>query len=260
MSRVSNKRLDSLVSVASAYLAANNRLLLLDGDGTLVPFAAKPEQAKPSAKTLSVIKKLASDSHNTVVIISGRDRNTLDTWLGHLPIQFVAEHGVFEKIDGGWRASIDLDSTWKEKARPIIRNYVQMIPGSLLEEKESALVYHYRNAVDQSAARSAAHELLQKLKPLVTELGLHSVHASMVVEIRQSGTDKGQAALAELGRRSYDFILCAGDSQTDEDMFKRLAQQAFCIKVGSGQTAASYQVKNPETLVNFLTTLAEADE
>lgn len=246
-----------MTSILEAYRPANKRLLLLDYDGTLAPFALRPEQAKPSARTLSVIKKLAADVHNTVTIISGRDMNVLDAWLGYLPVQFVAEHGAFEKRDGTWQTTINLDPIWKEKVLPIMLSYVQALPGSLLEEKETALVYHYRNAVNQANARNTADSLFQKLRPLVAQLGLYTTHDSMAIEIRRSGTDKGQAALVSLALGSYDFVLCAGDSVTDEDMFTKLAGRAFCIKVGSEKTAATYRVKNPEAFIDLLTSLIE---
>lgn len=257
MAKASNEQSTPLTSIFDAYRSANERLLLLDYDGTLVPFAARPEQAKPSAQTLGVITKLATDTHNTVIIISGRDQNVLDIWLGHLPVQFVAEHGAFEKRGGTWRSTSNLNPAWKEKVRPIMQSYVRTIPGSLLEEKQTALVYHYRDAANRVSARSAANTLLQKLRPLVTELDLHASHDNMTIEIRRSGTDKGQAALAGLALGNYDFVMCAGDSETDEDMFTELADLAFCIKIGSGKTAASYWIKSPEVFIDFLASLLE---
>ena len=135
--------------------------------------------------------------------------------------------------------------------------YVHALPGSLLEEKKTALVYHYRNAVNQANARDTANLLFQKLRPLVAQLGLHTTHDSMAIEIRRSGADKGQAALASLDLGNYDFVLCAGDSATDEDMFTKLAGRAFCIKIGFGKTAATYRVKSPEAFVDLLTSLIE---
>jgi len=58
-----------------AYKGAERRLLMLDYDGTLVPFAATPGQARPSARVYELLEKLASDPRNEVVIISGRQRD-----------------------------------------------------------------------------------------------------------------------------------------------------------------------------------------
>jgi trehalose 6-phosphate synthase/phosphatase len=139
-----------------------------------------------------------------------------------------------------------------------MRPYVQTASGALLEEKETALVYHYRNAANQKLAKNIADALFEKLQPLAAELGLHVSHASMAVEIRLKGADKGKAALASLYGKNYDFVMCAGDSDTDEDMFTELANQAFCVKVGPGKTSAAYRVSSPEKFVEFLTNLAKS--
>jgi trehalose 6-phosphate synthase/phosphatase len=50
---------------------------------------------------------MSADPRNNVVIISGRDADTLDNWLGHLPVSLVAEHGAAVKLKG---------EEWKEQA------------------------------------------------------------------------------------------------------------------------------------------------
>lgn len=252
MTKEKNKQPDGLKPILNAYRSSKNRLLLLDYDGTLVPFAPQPDQAKPAAKTLSVISKIADDKRNTVIIISGRDKRELDAWLGHLPVQLIAEHGTFEKRTGIWQATISIDESWKEQVRSIMQARIRELSGSLLEEKKSALVFHYRNAPNQEKALKIANLLYKELCPVAEELGLHILHSSMVVEVRCKGADKGQSMQNILASGNYDFVLCAGDSQTDEDMFNKLPQNAYGIKVGSGKTAANYHIPSPEDFIDFL--------
>src|SRR5690554_7221277 len=61
----------------TAYKQADNRLLLLDYDGTLVPLVKRPELARPDSQLLQNLTGLACDPKNTVVVISGRDRKYL---------------------------------------------------------------------------------------------------------------------------------------------------------------------------------------
>ena len=76
--------------VRLAYHAAESRLLLLDYDGTLVPFARRPQQARPGQALLNLLTRLSADPRTTLVIISGRQRAVLDEWFGTLPIGLVA--------------------------------------------------------------------------------------------------------------------------------------------------------------------------
>ena len=50
----------------------------------------------------------------------------------------------------------------------------------------------------------------------------------------------------------HDFILAMGDDTTDEDMFAALPPMAYGIKVGRGQTLASYRVKNVNEVLSLL--------
>ncbi len=44
---------------------------------------------------MGIVRTLAANPKNEVVIISGRDRHTLTQWLGQLNVNLVAEHGAF---------------------------------------------------------------------------------------------------------------------------------------------------------------------
>ena len=41
---------------------------------------------------------------------------------------------------------------WKEEVRPVLNEYVDRTPGARIEEKSSALVWHYREADDELGA------------------------------------------------------------------------------------------------------------
>jgi len=76
------------------YISSKNRLFFLDYDGTLVQFADFPEKAKPDAELLKIVRQLAGHSETEVVIISGRDKDTLQKWFGKINVSLVAEHGA----------------------------------------------------------------------------------------------------------------------------------------------------------------------
>ena len=74
---------DDLEKIVSHYVSSSKRLFLLDYDGTLVPFVPHPEKAKPDEALINLLSELASIRGNEVVLVSGRDRETLDKWFGH---------------------------------------------------------------------------------------------------------------------------------------------------------------------------------
>ncbi|HSG32643.1 MAG TPA: bifunctional alpha,alpha-trehalose-phosphate synthase (UDP-forming)/trehalose-phosphatase, partial [Thermodesulfobacteriota bacterium] len=101
-------------SLINDYKKASKRLLLLDYDGTLMPFNENPANVSPDKEVIQILSNLKNDKRNTVVIVSGRDRGTLQSWLGNLTHGMVAEHGVWIK-NGSWSTIEKLDNSWKDE-------------------------------------------------------------------------------------------------------------------------------------------------
>ncbi len=243
--------------LVSAYGKAGRRLLLLDYDGTLTPFAPKPELAKPSAELRALLGDLASDGRNEVVVISGRDRSTLEEWLGDLPVDLVAEHGVWIRgRSREWVTIEPMEDGWKPRVAPVLEMYVDRTPGSFVEEKDFSLVWHYRQ-VESALGRARASELREALSSTVTELGLAMMDGNKVIEVKAANVDKGRAAHRWMGWEGIDFMLAIGDDRTDEDVFEAAPDDAWTIKVGSGPTSARYSVSDHMEIRELLERLAE---
>jgi trehalose 6-phosphate synthase/phosphatase len=215
------------------YTVAAQRLLLLDYDGTLVPLQATPQRARPDTELLQLLHDLTADARNHVVIISGRDRHTLEQWLGHLPLDFIAEHGVWLRRAGqDWTLFQEgLRADWKPELRLLLEQYVRRTPGSFIEEKDYSLAWHYRRA-DAGLAELRARELLGHLGFLTANTELQALEGHKVIEVKHAGLHKGTAAARWLSPRRPDFILALGDDRTDEDTFAALPPTAYTVKVG----------------------------
>jgi trehalose 6-phosphate synthase/phosphatase len=234
-----------------AYQAASRRALLLDYDGTLVPFVEDPKLARPDQEVLGLLGGLAAGAGNEVVIISGRPRRDLAEWFGAIPVALVAEHGVWLRSKGGdWRMLKTMTTEWKERIRPILQVYVERVPGALLEEKEFTLAWHYRRADPEQASRRS-RELLDALAGFTRIIDVQVVEGNKVLEVRNSGASKGTSATEWLSGLGAEFILAIGDDMTDEDLFRALPATAYSVRVGPAQTAARYYV-NSHTAVRRL--------
>ena len=240
----------------SQFRKSQQRLILLDYDGTLVPFSEKPEDAKPSNKLLRLLRKLVNNPQNEVVLISGRDKDTLEEWFGRLKIGLVAEHGVWTREkDGGWKAEA-VRSDWKTQLRPILELWVDRTPGAFIEEKGFSLAWHYRKA-DPGLGELRARELEANLSSLVANLDLQVLEGSKVIEVKNAGVDKGRAALRWISRKEWDFILAIGDDRTDEDIFKALPPNTFSLKVGLTASAAKFNLISLNEATTLLKELTE---
>ncbi len=244
------------------YKKAKKVLILLDYDGTLVPFTNHPSEAIPDRKLLSILSKIAKNRKNDVAIISGRDRKTLQRWLGKININIVSEHGALVKDKGKfswlvgrrWRKLADLEKGWKRSVKSIMDRYVSSVPGSEIEVKEFSIVWHFR-AAEQSVAVSRAKELLEDLKLIAKSKNLSIIEGNKMIEVRNAGIDKGLSATYLVEKEKPDMVIAIGDDKTDEDMFKVLPQ-AYSIKVGFGQTCAKFRIKSHEGVVSLLEKLS----
>ena len=234
------------------YKNSQRQLLFLDYDGTLVPFASKPQFAKPNDHILNLLKNLSENPKTELVLISGRDKYTIQEWFGMLNINFVAEHGIWIHDRGGdWSLIKPLTNDWIPEIRAKIEVYVDRLPGSFIEQKEYSLVWHYRNT-DPEMAPILAKELTDNLISFTANIDLQVSQGSKVVEIRNAGVNKGTAALHWLSKDNYDFIMAIGDDWTDEDLFKTLFDHAYTIKVGVPQSYARFNVRSYKDVLKLL--------
>ena len=238
--------------ICADYQVAKKRCILLDYDGTLAPFTKIPAHAKPGDEVVKFLTRLSQDERNEVVIISGRDAETLEKWLGHLNINFVAEHGVMIKYRGrGWEIQTTVSPEWKDNIRPMLQSYVTRCVGSLIEEKQNTLAWHYRNT-HPGLGFTRSRELMNNLLQLTANTPVQVIDGNKVLEVRLTGVDKGMTALKLINHFTPDFALCIGDDTTDEDMFKALDKRAYTIKIGNGSTAAAFNILTQQEVLPLL--------
>jgi len=229
--------------IMNQFRNSKKRVLFIDYDGTLVDFVDKPENAKPDTQLKELIRTLNSQENTDVILISGRDKNTLGEWWIDIPVELISEHGVWmRQIDGEWELSENVKSDWMDAVRPVIENFVDRTPGTFIEEKNYSLAWHYRKA-DPELGEIRANELSNVLKELISNRGLSVLEGNKVLEIKSSGVNKGKASLKKLVGKDYDFIFAIGDDWTDEYMFQDLPESSFTVKVGIKKTSAKYYVE-----------------
>ena len=89
------------------------------------------------------------------------------------------------------------------------------------------------------------------LKPILKRYKLTAKDGHKVLEVHPSDISKGRVAQEWL-IHDHDFVLAIGDDVTDEDMFKAVPPDSYSIKVGRGQTAAHYRLKNVNEVISLL--------
>jgi len=237
-------------------LSAGKRIaLFLDYDGTLREFELDPRVAMPNADIENLLQQLGRRPNLDVTVISGRSQEDLEAYLGDHPFQLIAEHGASLRGAGKqeWeRLDRMINYDWKAELLAIFRLYEQATPGSLIEEKQSSIVWHYRRA-DREFGAWKANQLTEELSALTANHPIKVRHGKKMVEVTAVENNKGAAVARVLEQNDpYEVVLCAGDDLTDESMFELSGPRLLTIKIGDGTTQARFRLPDPRSFRQFL--------
>ncbi|WP_426749212.1 bifunctional alpha,alpha-trehalose-phosphate synthase (UDP-forming)/trehalose-phosphatase [Myxococcus sp. Y35] len=238
---------------------AEHLQLLLDYDGTLVGYAPRPELAAPDAALKALLARLVARPGVSVSIVSGRPKETLEEWLGDLPIGLYAEHGLWSRPSPGeaWRMLEGVRFDWKERVRPELESFSTRVPGSFVEEKTASLAWHYR-LVDAEFGAIQSRELRLHLAEKFAGQPIDILPGDKVVEIRPQGVHKGRVVgEATRGAPPGALVVAMGDDRTDEDLFASVPSGGLTIHAGNKPTRAAHRVKGPSEVRELLAGLLE---
>lgn len=246
----------ALKELSARLREAPRLLLLLDYDGTLVPFFKRPEEAAPDEALLALLRALAALRGREVHVVSGRLRADIERWLGALPVGLHAEHGLWSRPAPGapWQTLPGVPTHWKEEIRPLLTRFCQETPGALIEEKSASLAWHYRGA-EEGRGDEQARTLRGELERLLVSSPAEILWGDKVIEIRVRGVHKGRIVASLCAERPDVKVLALGDDRTDEDLFAALPDSGVAVHVGPRPSRAPYRLQDPEAARAFLRTL-----
>ncbi|KAL7212776.1 hypothetical protein ACSBR2_015455 [Camellia fascicularis] len=269
-----NFRKLAIDTIVSTYSKAKSRAILFDYDGTVMPETSINKS--PNQEVISIINALCDDVKNTTFLVSGRGKDSLGKWFSSCKkLGIAAEHGYFIRwfADKKWEiCGQGSHFGWVQMAKPIMELYTEATDGSYIETKESALVWHHRDA-DPSFGSSQAKEMLDHLESVLTNEPVTVKSGQFIVEVKPQGVSKGLVAekiftsMAKSGRQA-DFVLCIGDDRSDEDMFEIIGNamnngvlscntSVFACTVGQKPSKAKYYLDDTSEVIIMLEALAE---
>ncbi len=247
--------------------APEQSILFLDYDGSLAPIVSDPMKAGPFPGAIDALRRLAAHL-GRVAIISGRPVQFIR---GALEIEDILYAGLYgyEIFDRGEVTIDDRVFDWKDRVEEAAIEAEQLLPGVLVERKDSiAVSLHWRDVPDREIeVRACAAELAAKYDLSAPDRG------RKVVELRPPLImDKGVAIAQHID--GYTLAAYAGDDLSDLPAFRALhefeeaGQLTHALRIGVrseeepmeliGQ--ADLTVDGPEGLVDFLHVFADVIE
>lgn len=230
--------------------------LLVDLDGTLIPFANSPEEAHLDRDTIATLNRLV-ELYVHVVIVSGRSSEIVNGMRSLVPgAWWVAEHGSWR-----WAPTLSaMPATHAPELDILLSRLggVLLTPGTRVERKSLSLCIHWR-----LVANELRTETIQTIETICDEwLEEHPRFERLggveLVEIRERGVSKGQVVSWVRDRIRGVRIIAMGDDVTDEDMFAELDDDDASISVGPRIVNADAHAAGVPSARAFLRWLAEA--
>lgn len=238
-------------NVIEKYKQSHSRLFVLNYDGGLHEYSRENFKTliRPSKRILETVQHLSEDMKSVVFIYSGRERQLLDEWFGHIPVGLIAEHGYFIRTPDSrsWFQYLpSANLTWQDHVLPILEYYSIRTPGSEIEIKEVHITWHYRRCPPDFGVIQARdlHNTLSSMHDIAVEI-IHDTDQK-TIEVRPPTSTI--PILHKLKIIEPDFILHIGDLQTGErirEIFKGITddENVFTLTVGRKQTQEQGQFK-----------------
>ncbi|OBK79800.1 trehalose-phosphatase [Mycobacterium sp. 1164985.4] len=231
--------------------AATPRLLITsDFDGTLAPIVSNPADARPLAEAADALIALADLPDTASALISGRALDVLRELSGMpLSVHLVGSHGA--EFDSGF--AHEVDDAQLQRITAELDEIANGKPGVTVETKPASVALHVRNASagDGEAALTEARDASTNWDAQLTE-------GKAVLEFAVIQTDKGEAIDILRSQENATAVVFFGDDVTDEKAFRRLSGDDVGVKVGPGETLATYRVETPEDVATALKYLFDA--
>lgn len=253
---------DTLVErMTEVYWRGQQLLLVFDYDGTLTPFAERPELAQLDPKLRGLLARLAAIPRVALGVVSGRDLADLMAMVGLPGLYYGGTWGM--ELDLRGERIIPVDSSaarqWVKTLTALLEPRVTAYPGAWIEKKALGLTIHYRQVRPEQSA--AAHtEFIALLQPYAESA--HIFQAPLAIEILPAlGIDKGtalQAIVAHSHCTEADGLLYAGDAANDAAALATTAALGG-IALGIGPeppAAATHRLADYRELTALLAQLA----
>ncbi|WP_319412060.1 trehalose-phosphatase [uncultured Cohaesibacter sp.] len=237
-------------------LSASRIALLLDFDGTLIPYAGKDIiQPKVDATLPRLLGALHAATQGATAIVSGRGALELDRLLSPVRLPISGTHGAEIRPLPDAEVVTLFGSESLPEIIALCQQWAMAYPGIIVEHKPITAVLHFHGRPDLEApAQAFARHLCGEFPAFIPQFGIGSV------EMKPVGADKatGITRLMQLEAFCDRQPVFIGDDLADEVGFERVNQMGgIAIKVGKGQTVAGYHLADALQVRDWLASLLD---
>lgn len=254
----------AMTTIQRHLRAGGSLALFLDYDGTLVPIAPTPAEARPDNELLNLLTDLAHTPAFDVIILSGRPLSSLQAFLPVPGLTLAGIYGVEVQQNG----EVIVRGISPDQIRPVVgqvkeawERVIDKRNGFLLEDKGLAIALHARWA-DPGEAVTVLERARNAVSSTLPADDFRVLGGDRFLEVAPANAHKGQTVAWLLARRRSANALPVyfGDDDKDEEAFSVIRRHRG-IPIGVGTrfplTLAFEHIPSPETLRDWLRKLLE---
>lgn len=246
--------------LADILAGRRDGLLLLDYDGTLAPFTADRDAARPYPGVTHLLTRLPATGSGRFAVVSGRPAEVVARFLHPArPLEIWGCHGAERLVPGQPSRLGDVPPGQRQALTQALELARQAASPQALEQKPVSLALHWRGLAeaDRRALERAIGPAWQQLAQ-TSGLTLHAFDGGL--ELRLPGLDKSRAVQALRLENPETSLVYLGDDLTDEDAFKALgpADVGVLVRATARPSAARHRITPPGELLRFLSLWADA--
>lgn len=234
---------------------AQERVLLLDYDGTLAPFAADRFHAFPYASVSLLLEQIIKTCGTRVALISGRPAHDVPRLIGINPQPEVwGSHGLERLHPDGRYEMPEIPSEILDCLQRAAGELESLGLNQVTEMKPGAIAVHWRwlPSSKLEEVKATAYRVLSRATRNPT-LKLEPFDGGL--ELRVRGRNKGDAVRTIVSEtEAHVPVAYLGDDVTDEDAFRALCGEGLSVLVTPKYrfSAAQMWLKPPDDLIRFL--------
>ncbi|WP_018146545.1 trehalose-phosphatase [Henriciella marina] len=236
-----------MTATANLPQLTDRHVLFLDFDGTLAPIQDDAATVRLPDGVGGALADVHGFLAGAVIIISGRDIRDLSS---RVPDIFwrAGTHGLEICAPGTAPEATRRDAPVELTAA--VNAALDGLDGVHAEAKGEVIAFHYRQNPDIGPLLGARLE-----ESLAGIEGYKLQAGKMIFEAKPDRANKGKAVetLLKLAGLEDRIPVMVGDDTTDEDAFDVVNRLGgVSIKVGSGETHATYRLDDPEAVAEWI--------
>ncbi|WP_406635466.1 trehalase-like domain-containing protein [Pseudarthrobacter quantipunctorum] len=220
--------------------------------GTLCDAEGISTETLPLGSAAIALRALAALPNTHAAVISGRSLRDLAA-VSRLPaeVHLVGSHGAEFDMGFAHQQTLATESVL-QKVHAALNEAVGFQKGIWIERKPVAVSVHTRPAAPDIVAA-----VTDTAREVARTHGLHFIVDGSVLDLSVVEPSKAEALESLRSRLGASAAMYAGDADSDELAMATLRGPDMGLRVGPGESSASYRLRDPESFARVLAILFE---